>query len=138
MGCDEVILLDTHVLIWLSKDDAAIGKQCRVAYNRAIENGEVAISVVSYWELGMLVAKGRLGAAHAPAYYRQHIQDTAIEELPLTGDIAILASDLEALHGDPADRFIAATAIAHGATLMTADRTLLKWKNVLPRQDASR
>lgn len=138
MGRDEVILLDTHVLIWLSREDAALGKQSRAAYGRAIENGEVAISVVSYWELGMLVAKGRLEAAHAPAYYRQHIQETAIEELPLTGDIAILASELETLHGDPADRFITATAIAHGATLMTADRTLLKWQNALPRQNASR
>lgn len=138
MGRDEVILLDTHVLIWLTRDDAAIGKQSRAAYKRAIENAEVAISVVSYWELGMLVAKGRLGAAHAPAYYRQHIQDTAIDELPLTGDIAILASNLQALPGDPADRFIAATAIVHGATLMTADRALLNWQNAVPRQNATR
>lgn len=138
MGRDEVILLDTHVLIWLSRDDAAIGKHSRAAYDSAIENGEVAISVVSYWELGMLVAKGRLGAAHAPAHYRQRIQETAIEELPLTGDIAILAADLETLHGDPADRFIAATAITHGATLMTADQALLKWRNALPRHNASR
>lgn len=138
MGRDEVILLDTHVLIWLSRDDAAVGKQTRLAYDRAIENGEVAISVVSYWELGMLVAKGRLAAAHAPTHYRQHIQETAIEELPLTGDIAILASDLEGLHGDPADRFIAASAIVHGATLMTADRALLRWRNGLPRQNAAK
>lgn len=137
MGRDEVILLDTHVLIWLSKDAPAVGKHSRVAYDLSITIGDVAISVVSYWELGMLVAKGCLEAAHAPAHYRQQIKETAITELPLTGDIAILASNLEALHDDPADRFIAATAIAHGATLMTADRTLLRWQNALPRQDAS-
>lgn len=133
-----MILLDTHVLIWLAKDAPAVGKQSRAAYKHAIEGGEVAISVVSYWELGMLVAKGRLETVHAPAHYRQRIQETAITELPLTGDIAILAANLEALHGDPADRFITATAIAHRATLMTADRTLLRWQNSLPRQDASR
>lgn len=137
MGCNEVILLDTHVLVWLSKNDPSIGAQSRAAYQRAIQTGEVAISVVSYWELGMLVAKDRLGAAHAPAYYRQGIRETAVEEIPVTGDIAILAASLNDLHGDPADRFIVATAIAHGATLMTADRALLEWQNALPRQNAS-
>ena len=47
MGRDEVILLDTHVLIWLSTEDAALGKQTRVAYDRAIESGDVAISVAA-------------------------------------------------------------------------------------------
>jgi PIN domain nuclease of toxin-antitoxin system len=42
------------------------------------------------------------------------------------------------LHGDPADRLIVATAIVHGATLMTADRALLRWRHPLPRQDASK
>lgn len=138
MGRHEVIVLDTHVLIWLTCNDPAMGKQSRAIYDRAIENDEVGISVLSYWELGMLVAKRRLEAAHAPAYYRQRLQETAVEELPVTGDIAILASNLEGLHGDPADRFIAATAIAHGATLMTADRNLLNWSNSLQRQNASR
>lgn len=132
-----MILLDTHVLIWLTKESASLGQRSRAAYDRAIQNNEVAISVVSYWELGMLVAKGRLEAAHAPAYYRQNIRETAIIELPLTGDIAILAAELRLLHGDPADRFIAATALAHGATLMTADRRLLAWDGDLAREDAT-
>jgi len=137
MGRHEVIVLDTHVLIWLTKEDSSIGKRSRAAYDQAIKSDEVAISVVSYWELGMLVAKGRLETVHAPAYYRRHIQETAIIELPLTGDIAILAAELQGLHGDPADRFIAATAVARKATLMTADRNLLAWQNDLPRQNAT-
>jgi PIN domain nuclease of toxin-antitoxin system len=59
-----------------------------------------------------------------------------IRELPLTGEIAILAGELENLHGDPADRVIVATAIAHDATLMTADANLLRWKHRLKRQHA--
>jgi PIN domain nuclease of toxin-antitoxin system len=57
-------------------------------------------------------------------------------ELPLTGEIAILAGELEGLHGDPADRFIAATAIAHDATLMTADNRLLQWRHGMRRHNA--
>ena len=57
---------------------------------------------------------------------------------PLTGDIAIIAVQLDALHGDPADRFIAATAVAHGAALMTADDTLLAWRSKIRRINAER
>jgi PIN domain nuclease of toxin-antitoxin system len=57
-------------------------------------------------------------------------------ELPLTGEIAILAGELEGLHGDPADRFIIATAIAHDATLVTADNRLLQWRHGMRRHNA--
>jgi PIN domain nuclease of toxin-antitoxin system len=54
----------------------------------------------------------------------------------LTGDIALRAVELENLHSDPADRFIAATAIVHDATLMTADESLLAWRSKVRRQNA--
>jgi PIN domain nuclease of toxin-antitoxin system len=57
-------------------------------------------------------------------------------ELPLTGEIAILAGELDGLHADPADRFIAATAIAHNATLVTADDRLLQWRHSVRRHNA--
>ncbi|HEY5280163.1 MAG TPA: type II toxin-antitoxin system VapC family toxin [Pseudolabrys sp.] len=133
-----MIVLDTHVLVWLVTGDRPIGKQSLAAYERSAADGVIAISVISYWELGMLVAKGRLGVRHAPEHYRDRLRETVIKELPLTGDVAILAAGLTDLHGDPADRFIAASAIAHGATLMTADRNLLNWRNALPRQNADR
>ena len=57
-------------------------------------------------------------------------------ELPLTGEIAIIAGELEGLHGDPADRFIVATAIAHDAMLLTADDRLLQWRHGLRRHNA--
>jgi PIN domain nuclease of toxin-antitoxin system len=56
----------------------------------------------------------------------------------LTGEIGIIAVHLQALHGDPADRFITATAIACEATLITADETLLGWRSKLRRINAER
>ena len=64
--------------------------------------------------------------------------DAGIQELPLTGEVAILAVELNNLPGDPAARFITATAISHGATLMTADAALLGWPHSLRRIDASK
>ena len=137
MGRDEVILLDTHVIIWLTTDDPALGRKSRALYEQARESGELAVSAISFWELAMLVAKGRLGSATSPAHNRARILDAGAQELPITGDVGILAARLD-LHGDPADRFIIATAIAHEATLFTADKAILRWKNILPRQNASK
>lgn len=81
------------------------------------------------------MAKGRLQALTPPSELRSLLMDAGVTEFALTGDIALLSATLD-LHGDPADRFIAATAIAHRATLATADERLLKWKHAMKRQDA--
>jgi PIN domain nuclease of toxin-antitoxin system len=62
--------------------------------------------------------------------------DTGVVELALTGDIALLAVELKNLHGDPADRFIVATALMHDATLITADARLLRWRGKVKRHNA--
>jgi PIN domain nuclease of toxin-antitoxin system len=138
MGRNEVILLDTHVIIWLTTDSSSVGRQGRAAYENARASGDVAVSAISFWEMAMLTAKGRLDIVAAPAHHRAAILGTGVLELPVTGDIGILAAGLNTLHGDPADRLIVATAMAYNATLMTADRALLRWRNGLPRQDASK
>jgi len=50
--------------------------------------------------------------------------------------VAVRALDLSDLHDDPADRFIVATALVHGAALMTADERLLDWHHAMERHDA--
>jgi antitoxin (DNA-binding transcriptional repressor) of toxin-antitoxin stability system len=70
------------------------------------------------------------------AEWRQSLIVSGLTELPLNGTIALRSLDFNALHGDPADRFIAATALVHDATLITADEKLLKWRHPLARQDA--
>jgi PIN domain nuclease of toxin-antitoxin system len=136
MGCTQVILLDTHVAIWLNMNDAALGKKTRAMTAAALEGGQLAISAISFWEMALLIAKGRLRALDDAHEQRMLMMQAGIRELPLTGDIAILAVELENLHADPADRFIAATAIAHNATLITADETLLSWRSKVRRHDA--
>jgi PIN domain nuclease of toxin-antitoxin system len=131
-----VILLDTHAAIWLTIGQ--LGKQSRRIADKALTDDGLAISTISFWELSMLIAKGRLRALKSPREQRTKMLAAGIQELPLTGEIAILAGELENLHGDPADRIIAATAIAHDATLVTADANLLRWPNPLKRQDAER
>jgi len=132
-----VILLDTHAAIWLALDEG-LGKQSQRIADKALADDRLAISAISFWELAMLITKRRLRALKSAGEQRAKLLSAGIRELPLTGEIAILAAELENLHADPADRIIAATAIAHDATLMTADGNLLRWRHRLKRQDAER
>ena len=132
-----MILLDTHAAIWFTTD-AGLGKRSQTIADRALADDQLAISAVSFWEVAMLVAKRRLRSLDSAADLREQVLNSGINEVPLTGDIAILAGNLDGLHGDPADRFIVATAIARDAALMTADAILLNWRNKLRRQDAEK
>ena len=132
-----MILLDTHAAIWLAIDQG-LGRQSQSIADKALADDRLAISAFSFWELAMLIAKRRLRAVRSAGEQRAKLLAAGLRELPLTGEIAILAAELHGLHGDPADRIIAATAIAHEATLMTADRNLLRWRHRLKRQDAER
>ena len=130
-----MILLDTHVAVWFVTN-TKFGKRTMTIVDAAQAEARLAVSAISFWEIALLVARRRLRAIRSVAEQRTKILTAGMIELPLTGEIAVLAGELESLHGDPADRFIAATAIVHDATLVTADEKLLRWRHSLRRQNA--
>jgi len=113
-----------------------LGKKCRRIVRQALTEHQLAVSAISFWEIALLVAKRRMRFLTSAEEMRGLLLSTGITELPLTGKIAILAGEIQDLHADPADRFIAATAIAHDAMLITADERLLRWQHALRRIDA--
>lgn len=132
-----MILLDTHAAIWLATEDTALGGQSRALAEEAAKDGKLAVSAISFLEIALLLAKKRLRVTSEAAELRALLLGAGTGEVPLSGDIAIMSVALDGLHADPADRFIAATAIAYDATLVTADENLLRWRHkALRRQDA--
>ena len=125
-----LLLLDTHALIWLDQDHPSLGPEARARADLALQQGRLAVSAISFWEIAMHLVKGRITMALPPAAWRRDL-------LGLDGEIGIASAQLD-LHGDPADRIIAATAQLKGAMLMTADRQLLQWNQALERCDARR
>lgn len=138
MGRHEVILLDTHVAIWFMTASEFLGKKTRSMISQALAEDRVAVSAITFWEIALLIAKRRVRSLESASTRRESLLSTGVREIPLTGDIALLAVELDGLHGDPSDRFIVATAIAHDATLVTADDALLGWRHRLRRQDAAK
>jgi PIN domain nuclease of toxin-antitoxin system len=131
-----VILLDTHVALWFAMDSDLLGKRSQRAADRALRDGQLAVSAISFWEIALLVAKRRLRSIDSATKTRDLILGAGIIELALAGEVAILAGEIEGLHADPADRFIIASAMAHNAMLLTADDRLLRWRHPLRRQNA--
>jgi len=131
-----VIVLDTHVLLWAAADDRKLGRKTRQMIDRLWSSGTVTIPSIVFWEVGLLQIAGRQPLPMSVREWRDGLVSAGIKELPLDGEVALRAAELTGLHADPADRFIAATALVHDATLITADERLLAWKHSLDRHDA--
>jgi PIN domain nuclease of toxin-antitoxin system len=131
-----VILLDAHVLVWLDEASPRLGTTTIEQIDSAFQSGEVTISAISFWEVSMLVRKGRIRLDMDLAIWRSDFLEQGLIEIPVTGEIGIRAAGFENFHGDPADRLIAATALQCSATLLTADERLLSSQLAISRLDA--
>jgi len=122
-----VIVLDTHVWLWWLADPARLSTAARAAIDEATEIG---VSPISAWEVGMLVRRGRISLDRDVAVWvRQALAHARVREQPLTTEIALAAGRLDGsdFPGDPADRFIYATAEAARARLVTRDEQIRRF-----------
>jgi PIN domain nuclease of toxin-antitoxin system len=120
-----VILLDTHVVVWLALDQTHLSKNARAAINDARENGDgLAISDITLLELATLSSKGRIRLDISLESFLEEIEARFIV-LPISGRACARALGLPATYPkDPADRIIGATALVEGMSLLTADREI--------------
>ena len=117
-----MICLDTHALVWWTVAPSQLGGAARRAIDRADRLG---VSAICFWEVALLVRKRRLELGTPFVEWSAAVLSLPrIDALPLTHEIAA-AADALAMHDDPADRFIVATARHHGASLVTKDRLLI-------------
>ena len=130
MGRAQVIILDTHVVIWLAFDQAQLSRKARSAIDDARESGGLGMSDITLMELATLTRKGRLRLDISLESFLQEIEARFIV-LPITGRACARAVELPAAYPkDPADRIIGATALVEGLSLLTADREIRRSKAV--------
>lgn len=124
-----LVLLDTHVWVWLMLGDNRLGGASRRMLEKAVSDGRLRVSVISVWEVAMLEAKGRLTlAADCESWVQEALAAPGIRLAELTPHIAISSTRLPGtFHGDPADRMLIATARESEATLVTADQAILQY-----------
>ena len=132
-----MIVIDTHVLIWLRAGSHRIGLRTRREVDRALQANEAAVSAVSFWEVALLQEKRRIELDFEVSEWRRLLLHEGLVEIPLDGQIAVRAASLEGFHRDPADRFIVATALVGGCPLISADERILAWPGGLRCQRPS-
>ena len=125
-----MILLDTHVLVWLTSEPAKLSKHANSAIRRASRGGGIAISAITLWELGWLASHGRLQPTGTVEAYLEEVS-SRVAVLPITTKIAALANLFSTDYSsDPCDRIIAATALAQGIALVTKDEKVRDCKQI--------
>jgi len=120
-----VILVDTHVVVWLAFDQDQISRKARTVIDNARRNGDgLAISDITLLELATLASKGRIQLDISLESFLQEVEARFVV-LPISGRACVRAIGLPATYPkDPADRIIGATALVEGLTLLTADREI--------------
>jgi PIN domain nuclease of toxin-antitoxin system len=127
------VLLDTCAVIWLANGDALAPEALAAISHAALADG-VFVSPASAWEVGLLSrVRGGSGPALSflpdpQSWFARFMSGPGIKEAPLLAEIAIASSHLpDPLHGDPADRFVIATARHHQIPIITRDGKIIDY-----------
>lgn len=119
-----MILLDTHVLVWLSLEPNRLSKKARQAIRAERISGGITVSSITVWELAWLAEKNRIQVSGTvESFVRDCVSKVVVQ--PITPEIAARAVRLPATYPkDPQDRLIGSTAIVEGFPLITADERI--------------
>lgn len=125
MGRFVLILLDTHVVLWLGLDQARLSKNAHAAIHEARQGSRgLAISDVTLMEIAQLSHRRQIAFPAGLESFLAEVERRFIV-LPITSNTAMQAFELPANYPkDPVDRVIGATALIEDIPLLTADREI--------------
>lgn len=124
-----MILLDTHVVVWLSSAPEKISKTGLNSINSARTEGlGLSIADITLFELALLISRKRIGIKVSVESFLHEVE-ARFKVLPINRQVAEVSMQFpKSYPKDPIDRLIGATALVHGLTLVTADNQIRKSK----------
>lgn len=118
-------LLDTHIFLWSLLEPGQLSENVA----RELENpeNEIWVSPITTWEVIILAEKGRIKLDKDPIQWVEAVLNSIpFRQAALNHEVAMRSRLIQLPHQDPADRFIAASAVVYDLTLVTSDTDLLK------------
>ena len=125
-----MIVLDTHA--WFFWVNDSLDELSSKALASIQSENTLGISIISCWEIAMLVAKDRLRLSiDVQSWIDQALKYPGVKLLNLHPEIAVLSTRLPGkFHGDPADRLIVATCMQYHIPLISKDKKIQSWGNI--------
>jgi PIN domain nuclease of toxin-antitoxin system len=123
------VILDTNTLIFALLEPARLPD----AIAKVIKDPENSIlfSAASIWEIAIKAALGRASFKRDPSSVVEVALTSGFAELHIRSDAAIIAAALPVHHKDPFDRILVAQAICEPASLLTSDRALVRYSELV-------
>ncbi|MGB7207217.1 MAG: type II toxin-antitoxin system VapC family toxin [Pyrinomonadaceae bacterium] len=121
-----LLLLDTHIFLWLISGDSRLSS----SFREAIVDAEnvVYLSAASVWEIMIKYKIGKLPLPESPELYIKHQRELhRITSLPVTEASLYHLNRLPDLHRDPFDRCLISQALGNNLTLVTIDQEIMKY-----------
>lgn len=123
------LLLDTHILLWAAAEPHRLPLTFRARIESA-EN-EVMFSAASIWELAIKSGLGRISLPIPLGELTRSFEERGFSPLSITISHAVVVESLPRHHRDPFDRILVAQAIAEPARLLTVDRALAPYSELV-------
>lgn len=120
------LLLDTHVYLWALAGDPKLSPAARILIKDA---EEVYVSSASIWEASIKIGLGKLDADVDQLV--NEIEACGFRELPVRSSHAARVCTLPDIHRDPFDRMLIAQALCEPLRLLTADRLLAAYTELI-------
>jgi PIN domain nuclease of toxin-antitoxin system len=123
------LLVDTHLLLWAAARSRRLPRQARELLEDA--GNEVHFSAASLWEIAIKAALGKRSFNVDLAMLRPALDEMGFLELPVTGAHVERLATLPPVHRDPFDRMLVAQSLAEPLILLTNDRALEGYGDVV-------
>ena len=125
-----MILLDTPVILWLVMDQSKLSETAKTAIEKYA--GDLWVSPISALEIGKKVARGSLELPMSAAQWFDYAcRSHGLREEVFNANVAAASTELLPIHNDPFDRVLIASAIKKGMILLTPDRKIQQYPDVV-------
>ena len=123
----EAYLFDTHALIFWNNNESVSEEFIRFFDNQA-NKGNLYISSISFWEIALLVKKGRMSMSNVHGWKNEILSNTNILLIEPSASEMIHSTLLPDHHKDPFDRLLIAQANQNSLRIVTKDRKIDKYE----------
>ena len=123
----KVYLFDTHSLVFWNNNES-VSEAFITFFDNQVQKGHLYISSISFWEIALLVKKGRMTMSDVEAWKNEILSNTNIRLIEPSASEMIHSTLLPDHNKDPFDRLLIAQANRNSMVIVTKDRNIEKYE----------